>query len=64
MTDLREVHTPHPLSMLIKGHGLCVLADVPQLDDALIVRADEVALDIAIPAYTAQLGPTYQDIVY
>lgn len=34
---LGEVNTPHTLGMLIKGHGFCVLTDIPQLNDALIV---------------------------
>ena len=52
---MREVHAPNTLGVLFKGHGLSVLTDVPQLDDPLIVRADEVALNIAVPAYTAEL---------
>ena len=35
--NLREVYTPNSLGMLIKGHGLCMLADIPQLNDAFIV---------------------------
>ena len=58
---LREIYTPHPLGMFIKGHSLSMLAHVPQLDDALIIRANEVALDIAVPAHAAQFGPTCQN---
>ena len=43
--------------MLFKGHGLCLLADIPQLDDTLIVTTDQVALHIAVPADAAQLRP-------
>ena len=55
--DLRVIHTPHTLGMLLKDHGLRVDSCVPHLDDALIVAADQVVLDIAVPAHTAQLGP-------
>ena len=54
---MREVNTPDTLGMLFKSHGLCLLADIPQLDDTLIVTTDQVALHIAVPANTAQLGP-------
>ena len=56
-THLREVHAPYTLGMLIIRHGFSVLAHIPQSDHTLIVAADKVALDVAVPADTAQLGP-------
>ena len=43
--------------MLFKRHGLCLLAHIPQLHHTLVVAANEVALDVAIPANAAELGP-------
>lgn len=43
--------------MLFKSHGLSLLTDVPQLYHPLIVTADQVTLDVAVPAHTAQFGP-------
>ena len=52
-----EVDTPDTLGMLFKRHGLCLLANIPQLDDTLIITTDQIALHIAVPANAAQLGP-------
>ena len=57
---MREVNAPDTLGMLFKCHGLCLLADIPQLDNTFVVTTDQVALHIAVPANTAQLGPAWQ----
>ena len=57
VADLRVVHTPHALGMLLKDHGLGVDSCVPHLNDPLIVAADEVVLDVAVPTHAAQLRP-------
>ncbi len=55
-SDLREVHTPDAAGVLIKLHDIRSRGNVPQLDDPIIVCADQAGLDVPIPAERAQLG--------